>query len=147
MPHQTTYLDNLASAVEGQQAHTERNIVISRNVALAAIGFGKVAVQGATDGAVRAPASGETKFVGITVIDQAVDPSSPDEYPVGASAGVLRSGSVWVKVGEAVTAGDPAYFVPASGAIMKTASGNTLIPGGRFDTSAALNGLALLYIA
>lgn len=147
MAVQTTYNETLSQAVAGQQGSTDHAEVISRTVETAALAFGKVAVQGAKDLGVRPPSASHTKFVGITVIDQAQAFTTADTYAVGQTAGVLREGPVWVAVGEAVAAGDAAYFVPATGAIMKTATDNIAIPGGRFDTSAASGGLALLHIA
>lgn len=146
MAHQTVYRDNLAPALEGQVANMTPSNIVSRSVETGALAFGAVAVQGVQDLAVRPAATGQTKFVGIAVLDQAVEPASPNTHPVGGVAGILRTGSIWVKVGEAVAPGDPAFFVAASGAIMKTASGNIAIPNSRFDTTAAASGLALLTI-
>lgn len=147
MPYQTAYNERLALGLEGHIAKSERAIVISRTIETAAMGFGKVAVQGVGDLSVRPSAVGQTRFVGITVLDQAAEASVSNGQPIGATAGVMRGGDIWVVAGEAVAAGDQAYFVPATGALVKTAAGNIIIPSGRFDTSAALGGLALLYIA
>ena len=146
MPVQTTYPARLDPAFAGQQGDTDNARVISRTVTIGALAFGAVAVQGATDRTVRPPDASNTDFVGIAVMDQAQATPQPDQYAVGSDAALIRTGPVWVTVGEAVSVGAPAFFVPATGAIVTTATGNIVIPASRFDTSAQSGGLALLYL-
>lgn len=83
------------------------------------------------------------RFLGITVLDRAVDPSSPDLFRINDTVPVLTKGVIWVTVTGAVVAGDPAFF-SAAGAI--GASGAFPIPNSRFDTAASDGGLAKLRI-
>ena len=142
---QTTYAATHAIALEGMEADTEssgrRNL--SRTVESAAVGFGKAVSQGTVDHGIVAFASATTKFLGVTVRDQAVDPASQNQFRVGDTAPVKTEGAVWVLAGEAITAGDPVYLTSA-GAFMKTATSNTLVARARFDTTAASGALVLL---
>lgn len=75
-------------------------------------------------------------------------------YPIDAAVNVLRKGTIWVKVEEAVNAEDPAFvrFATGTGTVLgsfrKSADTATAValPGAKFLTSAAANGLALLSI-
>ncbi|MBX9934539.1 MAG: hypothetical protein K2Y56_23990 [Methylobacterium sp.] len=144
MPVQTDYTTMHAVALEGQEGDldTAGQHNISRT-AEAAVAFGKPVSQGTGDHGVVPFATAPTKFVGVTIRDQAADGTTPDTYRQYDTAGVKRRGTIWVKVGEAVVAGDPVYLT-AAGAFMKTATSNTLVSGARYETTAALNGLALL---
>jgi hypothetical protein len=141
---QTSYTATHAVAYEGQVADIGPNTIISRTVANAAMGFGKVAVQGTAAQSVRAPTTGVTNFVGITVRDQGTDPALPNQMRVGDTVNVLTYGAIWVLAGEAVAEGDPVYFVPTTGVLNKTASSNILVAGARWDTAAASGALARL---
>lgn len=143
MPLQTSYSSIMAVAHAGMVVNTELANVISRTVTAGEIGFGQVAVQGASDHTVRPSDVGLTDFVGITVRDQAVDPQTPNVYGIGSTAAVMTKGVIWVVAGEAVAAGDPVYFDPTSfGAFLNDAAGGNaiLIPNARFDTSATAQG-------
>jgi hypothetical protein len=141
---QTSYSATHAVAYEGMVADLGPATVISRNVETAALGFGKPASQGSADQGIVAAQSAATKFLGITVRDQAVDPASPDQYRVGDTAGVLTQGAIWAKAYEIVAAGDPVYFVTATGLLGKTATSSTLIANARWDSAAAADGLAII---
>ncbi|MNG38240.1 hypothetical protein D3C84_1258660 [compost metagenome] len=47
----------------------------------------------------------------------------------------MTKGAIWVTASVQVAAGDPVYFVPATGLWTNVASGNVLVAGARFDTS------------
>jgi hypothetical protein len=143
---QTTYSATHPVAYEGMVADLGPSTVISRNIEAAAIGFGKPVSQGTADQGAVAAQSAATKFLGITVRDQAIDPALTDQYRVGDTAGVLTQGAIWAKAYEIVAAGDPVYFVTATGLLGKTATSSTLIANARWDTSAAANGLAIIRI-
>jgi hypothetical protein len=143
---QTTYANNMAAALAGMVANLELANIVSRNVTVAAMGCGVVAVHGGDDGAIRAPDASNTKFLGITARDRAKDSASADAYRVGDTANVLTQGVVYVVAGEAVARGDAAFFVPASGAVVKTATDNIAIPRATFDASAASGALVPLRI-
>jgi hypothetical protein len=87
------------------------------------------------------------KFAGITIRDVALG-AEQDVYTSGQNVGVLRRGSIWVVVvGGSCVPGDLAYMVPTTGIITRVSSGgNIAIPGARFITKAAQNGLAILHI-
>jgi len=59
---------------------------------------------------------------------------------------VIRKGTVWVTAGAAVTPADTVYFVPATGVITNVATGNTAIPGAKFETTAASGALVRVYL-
>lgn len=143
MALQTTYASVMAAAYAGMVANTEHVMnQISRTAVLSEIGFGKVVVQGAADRVVRLPDASNLKFVGISVRDQAgARGVTEDTYAIGDSVPVLTKGVIWVVAGENVAAGDPVYFLNATGALMKTATNATLIAGARFEASASSGAL------
>lgn len=148
MPNiQTSYGDTMRPAIAGMIADMSPRSLISRIVETAVMGFGVVAVQGAGAKAVK-PAAAGAAFIGITVMDPTIvhvtPPGTVDAYPVGDVALVMIQGTVWVVAGATVAAGDPAYFVPATGVITNVATNNTLIPNARFDTGAASGALVKL---
>lgn len=129
---QTTYTAQHAPFVEGMVANMEKSNIISRNVETAAgIGFGKVAVQGTGANQIRVSEASRV-FRGITVLDTT---QLQDSYPQYATAAVLTKGVIVVSVAVTVAAGEPAYFVPATGVITNVSTSNTLIPNAMFDSS------------
>ena len=140
MALQTEYPDHQPYMIEGMIPDMRTpGQDVSRNVETeAGIGFGKVAVQGTGDRQIKVSAAGAA-FTGITVLDPT---QLQDSYPQFATARVRTKGPVVVTASVAVSAGQPAYFVPASGVLTNVASGNTLI--GKFETTAAVGGLAIL---
>ena len=67
-------------------------------------------------------------------------------YPVNSAVNVLRKGMAWVETSEAVNADDTAYVdVDADAKFCKTSSGN-IATGGKFRSTVASAGLALLEI-
>lgn len=86
-------------------------------------------------------------FAGITIRDVTLG-AEQDSYVSGVNVGVLRRGSIWVPVaGGACAPGDLAYMVPTTGVITRASGGgNVAIPGARFMSKAAQNGLAILHI-
>lgn len=145
MALQTTYNETMAAFVEGMIPDMRTpGADVSRNVETAAgIGFGKAVGQGTADRQIKAISTGEaTVFTGVTVRDTT---QLQDSYPQYETARVRTKGPVVVAVSVAVSAGDTAYVIPASGLFTKTASGNTKI--GTFETSAEANGLAVLTLA
>lgn len=118
--------------------------VISRAIELASVPFGALVVRGASDNTVRLPAVGQINYVGFALMDQAQPATVADGYAVGATAAIITKGDIVVTAGEAVADGDPVYFVPGTGALMKTASGNVLVPNAVWDTTAASGALAVI---
>lgn len=121
---------------EGQPARD----VASKVVETDAVPFGLAVGAGTADGSVTLGGAG---YIGITLADKA---QTADEYPVGVMAGVIRKGTVWVTAGAAVTPADTVYFVPATGVITNVATGNTAIPGAKFETTAASGALVRVYL-
>lgn len=147
---QSTYNVTMRPAIAGMVADMSPRTVVSRIVeGVAGLGFGVVAVKGTGDRQVKASAAA-TAFIGITIMDPTVAPgavpTTPDQYQEKDVCAVLQRGTVWVVAGATVVAGEQAYFVPATGVITNSSSGNTAIPGGFFDTSAASSALAILRI-
>lgn len=136
---QTTYNARHARWFEGMVLNQESATIITRTAEDAeGIGFGKVAVMGSADGlAVDSEAS--VAFLGIAV----ADPGQPaDIYAQYSNVAIMKKGIIVVAAGEAVAYGDPVYYVPATGVLNKTASGNTLIAGAIWETARDSNNLA-----
>lgn len=142
-PLQTTYSDRMAPAVEGMIANSEKSNIISRIVEdVEGIGFGKVAVQGDRDNTITDAEAGKA-FRGITVMDPT---QLQDSYPQYATVAVMTKGVIWVRASVAVSPGQPAYFVPATGVLTNTdnSAANTAIPNAIWDSSTSGAGLAKL---
>ena len=141
---QTTYSAQHARWVEGMIIDMEPHVIVSRVAEdVEGIGFGKVCVLGDTDNTVT-DAEASKRFEGIAVLD----PSQPaDTYAQYSTVAVMKKGVIVVQASEAVAKGDAVYFTPATGALSKTASGNTLIANATWDTSTSGAGLAALRLA
>lgn len=139
---QTTYNSRLSNGQVGQIADLGEGNVISKDVqAAAGIGFGVAVIQGTADNQCNVGAAGV--FLGVTVRDPAVDASAGEKYVQYSNAGIMTRGQIWVLAGEAVVPGDVVYRT-AAGALNKTASGNTLVVGARWESTAASGALAKL---
>lgn len=138
---QTTYPDTLAAAYAGMIANGEVGNRISRTCEdSGGIGFGKAVFRGAGDhGCTATAAAGVGAFLGITIAHEALavlPGADADEYPQYENVPILTSGVIWVTAGEAVTDGAQAY-VTSGGAIVDTATDNTILTGWFFDTTGA----------
>ena len=133
---QTTYPDVAPVAYEGMIHNTEPNVLISRTVAVAAIGFGKAVQQSANDHDVEAADDAADVYRGITVRDQSIDPALVDEYAVGETATIMTKGVVWVTTGAAVAAGAAVYMIDADDTFTDVSTSNMPIPNAVFDRSA-----------
>lgn len=143
--YQTTYAGTLSPGYEGMIANMEVTNIISRTIETAGgVGFGKGVFQGATDQAVATTGS---SFRGVTVVDHNVRPTAAgtDGYAQGDTVSIMTKGVIWVLPTSNVTPGAPAYVTPA-GAFSATATSNTAIPGGYFDSTATSGSLAKLRI-
>lgn len=138
---QSNYLDNMAEAYEGMIANEEPNVVISRTVETAAIGFGKAVKQGVGDHGILAAAGASDAYRGITVRDQSVVPTSVDTYPVGATAAVMTKGVIWVTALDTVIAGAAVYMAIASKKFTDTTTSNLPIPNAVFEDSGGADDL------
>lgn len=144
MAIQTTYSDRIGLGYAGQVTDMTLTDIVSREVETAAVGFGKPVIQGTADHGCKVGAAGV--FIGITVRDVTLPPGNADEYGVGDTAAIMTKGTMFVTAGEAVVAGDVVYRTTA-GVLNKTSSGNTLIVGARWETSAASGALARIRLA
>lgn len=114
--------------------------VASKAVENAAVAFGLAVGAGTADGSCRL---GGTGYLGITVADKT---RAEDEYQIGEMAGVMRKGTIWVNVPVAVADTDTVYFIPATGVITNVSTGNTAIPGAKFEITTSGAGLTRLYL-
>ncbi|WP_352946516.1 capsid cement protein [Mesorhizobium sp. M0859] len=138
---QTTYNAQHARWIEGMVLNMEPSDVVSRLCEdVEGIGFGKVAVQGTADNQV-VDSEITVKFCGIAVLDETQPTGKYEQY---ATAAIMKKGVIVVQASVAVAVGDPVYYVPATGVLTNSASGNTLIAGAQWDTSTAGAGLAAL---
>jgi hypothetical protein len=149
VPIQTTYTQTIAPAYEGMIADSrEQNILSMQLETAAGIGFGKVAVQGTADKQVRVSAAGRA-FRGVTVSSHfggfsAGLQGTKDTYDQYETIPVMDRGSIWVLASVAVAVGDPVYYVPATGVLTNVATGNTLIPNAKWESSTTGAGLAII---
>lgn len=139
---QSTYLQNIPAGKAGHVADMTQADLVSRTVeTVAGIAFGVPVAQGANDkGCILYAGTG---FLGITTRDRSVQVG--ELYSRYESARILKKGPIWVVASVAVVAGDPVY-ITAAGAYTNVSSGNFLIPNARFDTSAGIAGLAIIFI-
>ncbi|WP_377838714.1 capsid cement protein [Bosea sp. UC22_33] len=138
---QSTYSAQHARWYEGMVLNQEPSTIVTRVAEDAeGIGFGKVCVQGTADNQV-VDSEATVKFCGIAIAD-AGQPG--DTYAQYANVAVMKKGVVVVQASVAVAVGDAVYYVPATGVLTNSASGNTLIAGAQWDTSTSGAGLAAL---
>lgn len=144
---QTTYGESQPIAIEGAKVNGEEYNAITR-VAEIAIPFARPVMRGAADlGCLLATAAmTAVNFLGISVRDVSVRPSAGGGYPLRGNVTILTQGSIWVRVGEAVTPGGVPLYDTATGKFMVTAGAGrvALGAGWEFDSTAANNGLAIL---
>lgn len=112
--------------------------IASKAVKVGSVAFGLAVGANSVDGCVQL---GGTGFEGIAVADKS---RLNDLYVVNEMAGVIRKGTVWVIVTTAVTPATPPTFTAATGVI--GAGLVTAIPNAKFETTAAIGGLARLYL-
>lgn len=141
---QTTYPAVMPIGAVGAVADLSFSDVISRECEPASIGFGVAVVQGTADHQAKVGAAGV--FIGLTVRAVELDARRNDAYAQYDTMGVMTKGVMWVLAGEAVVAGDLVYRT-AAGVLNKTSSGNTLVAGARWETSAANGALAKVRLA
>lgn len=143
---QSTYTENLPVGYAGMVANGETSNRISRTIEDAGgIGFGRAAFRGTDDqGCTATPTAGG--LLGITIAHEALGllpGQTSDVYAQRQNVAIMTQGVIWVVAGEDVTDGVQAY-VTAAGAIVDTASGNTILPGWFFDTTGANGALVKL---
>lgn len=138
------YKSEMDVGVAGAIANTENKNIISRVVEGAAgIPFGRAVVQGTKDKTIRAATTGDTAFVGVTVVDRTARDLTFGGFVEKETARVLEEGVIWVEVTVAVKAGDAAAVDLATGKFNKAGAA---FAGAIFDTSASAGQLAQLRI-
>lgn len=145
--YQTDYSEKMPIGIPGQIANEEKHNQISRTVE-ADIPFGAPCQRGLTDHTANLFTDGD--FIGLAVLSEAVAPNAalPDAYAldaggtgVPATAAIMTQGTMYVKVGGAVNAGDPVFYDVATNRFNAAAVGlETALPSCVFDTSAAAAG-------
>lgn len=141
------YKEEMDVGVAGAIANTENKNVISRNVETeTGIPFGAPVVQGARDKSARTSKAGDTKFIGVALLDRTAQDLKGTGFLKFETARILDRGVVWVRVTEAVKAGDAVAVTVATGGFNKTVAGATSVAMANavYDTSAPINGLAQL---
>ncbi|MGZ2501749.1 DUF2190 family protein [Rhizobium leguminosarum] len=138
---QTTYAAQHARWVEGMVLNMEPSVIVTRVAEdVEGIGFGKVGVQGTADNQV-VDSEATVKFTGIAVLDTTQPTGKYEQY---SNVALMKKGVIVVQASVAVAVGDPVYYVPATGVLTNSASGNTLIAGAQWDTSTSGAALAAL---
>lgn len=143
---QSTYTETPPVGYAGMVANGETSNRITRTIEDAGgIGFGKAAFRGTGDHACTAtPTAGG--LLGITIAHEALGllpGGTADVFAQRQNVPIMTQGVIWVVAGEDVTDGVQAY-VTSAGAIVDTASGNTILPGWFFDTTGANGALVKL---
>lgn len=138
------YKQEMDAGVAGAVATTENKDIVSRTVEVVdGIGFGLAVVQGTKDKGVRLATTGDTKILGVTVLDRTAGDLVNDKFPQYESARVMIKGTIWVEVTEAVAAGDD---VAVDLTTAKFNKAGVKIANARYETSAAIGGLAQIHI-
>jgi hypothetical protein len=143
---QTTYSESFAEGYPGMVANGETSNRISRTCEDAGgIPFGVPVYRGAGDhGCTMTPGVGT--LLGISIAHQGLgllSGQTVDEYAQYETVAILTEGVIWVTAAEDVTDGAQAYGT-AAGAIDDTSSGDTILTGWFFDTTASAAGLVKL---
>ena len=116
----TIYKKEMDAGVAGAIATTENKDIVSRTVETAAgIGFGLAVVQGVNDKGIRLTTTGDTKILGVTVLDRTAGDLINGKFVQNESARVMIEGTIWVQVAEAVKAGDDVAVDLATGKFNK----------------------------
>jgi hypothetical protein len=138
---QTTYVAQHARWIEGMVLNMEPSDIVTRVAEdVEGIGFGKVGVQGTADNQV-VDSEATVKFTGIAVLDTTQPTGKYEQY---SNVALMKKGVIVVTASVAVAVGDPVYYVPATGVLTNSSSGNTLIAGAQWDTSTSGSALAAL---
>lgn len=138
--YQTSYTSAPAKGLPGQIASEEKCNKVSREVETAAgIKFGQPAQRGTAAHGVAILSTGD--FLGLAVLNPAVpaDSDNPDAYPQYFTGAFMTQGTMYVTAGATVAAGDPVYFLTASGKYTNTdnSAANPAIPDAYFEEGGA----------
>lgn len=149
MPTVQSNYGYMTAAREGEIAEMDpgQHIITALVENAGGLGLGKVAMQGANDDGCKA-VDGTGTFKGISVRDRSINPANNggagDKYDRYDNAGLMKRGCIWVQPYENVAAGDPVYFVTATGLLGKTVTSSTQIPNAEWATAGTSSTLAKL---
>ena len=135
---QSNYAEFIGEAYHGMVANLEATEIVSRTAVGADLALGASVKRNGDHGCEVIAAGGDT-FFGIVVRDQSAalaSDGSADVIPEDDTAGLLRSGVVFVTANGAVTAGATVYFDPTDGSYTATSTDNAALPA-TFDRAAA----------
>lgn len=144
----TSYSPTVPAAQAGQP-YDRTGFIVDSFAAEAEIEFGAACVRGTLpEKQCNLPAADTDLFLGVAVFSVGQEQARLDgsKYRVTDPVGVARKGRWWVRVTEAVEAGDTAYCDLSStdiGKFCKTSS-NNLATGGKFEIGADVGGLAVI---
>jgi hypothetical protein len=140
---QATYTDQVAPGYPGMVANAETSNRITRTIEDAGgIAFGKAAFRGVGDHGITGTPTANT-FMGITIAHEGLAilaGQTADVFPTLANVPLMTLGVIWVLAGANVADGDQVY-VTSAGAFTNASSGNVILPGWFFDTTAASGSL------
>ncbi len=136
---QDTFGQYAVIGFHGQQNTDYPAWISSQHAEGGAIPFGVAVSFGTADN--QAVVGGATSgvLIGVTLRTHAVENNAGDlpEYRQNQSMSVMEKGRMYVVVADGATRGDPVYVVPATGALVSTATDNVALTGARFLRSAA----------
>lgn len=142
-PIQDSYAQYADEGFAGDIADAQPATVISRMAETAAIAFGIAVTHGTGDSEVNAGGAGT--FQGVSVRTNVLPAENADSYPVAYPFPVIQEGVIRVEVTEAVTPETVPAYSTADGTFGASGTANhTDVPRGRYESSAAANGIALL---
>lgn len=143
---QSSYQERLDHARKGMIHGTDYSTKSRTCETVAGIGFGIACSQGSGD---RGAIIGGTSegFVGISVRDVTLESSQSDVISRYQGMAVLERGEMWVTPSHAVAPGDQVYFVPGTGVLTNQSSGNEIINGAVWRSTAVADALAIVYLS
>lgn len=136
-------------AAQAGQPYDRSGFLIDTFAAEAEVEFGSAVVRGTLpEKQATLPAADTDLFLGVAVFSHGQEQSRTEgsKYLISDPMAVARKGRWWVRVTEAVEAGDTAYCDLSStdiGKFCKTAL-NNLATGGKFEIGAEAGGLAVI---
>lgn len=148
---QTSYSERMKPGVAGQVANGRDFDSITRTAeGDDGIGFGLAVSVGSDDG-LAVLGGALTGFLGVSLRDPSLDPSvSPgDKYAEDSNMGILTEGSIWVQVGEEVTAADGVYYNTTTGVFYGAAGAGRAGPvlGARYEKTSHASGIGILNLS
>ena len=142
---QTTYQTEMQAAMAGMLAISPDKCAVDSKIAEAAIAIATPAQIGSSDKQV-VPTTDAIYGVAALTYTVEMDEDGTTEYKQYKQVSVLRTGRIWVNVAVAVAIDDPAYFDVTAQKFTNVSTDNIAVAGGKFVSSTAAAGLAILEI-